>query len=110
MEIFAWVANDLSGGYQASGRVAILTTKARKAGAKGDSLRWCGHSVSNGTASLARTRHHPPGEGSVFEPRPRILFRVQTSNRRHGPCSQAVTVENAHAAGPFYGPTGLGVE
>ena len=32
------VANDLSGGYQARVGVAILTTKARKAGAKGDRL------------------------------------------------------------------------
>ena len=32
------VANYLSGGYQARGSVAILTTKARKAGAKGDRL------------------------------------------------------------------------
>ena len=44
------VANDLSGGYQARGSVAILTTKARKAGAKGDSLPWGGQSVCDGTA------------------------------------------------------------
>jgi hypothetical protein len=52
------VANDLAGGYQASGSVAILTTKARKAGAKGDSSGCGGQSVCDGTASLARARHH----------------------------------------------------
>ena len=52
------VADALSGAYQARGSVAILTTKARKAGAKGDNLPWGGQSVCDGTASLARARHH----------------------------------------------------
>ena len=52
------VANVLSGGYQARGSVATLTTKARKAGAKGDSLPLGGQSVCDGTASLARAQHH----------------------------------------------------
>ena len=52
------VANDLSDGYQAGCGVVILTTKAGKAGAKGDSSRCGGQSVCDGTASLARARHH----------------------------------------------------
>ena len=58
----------------------------------------------------ARARHHEPGKGSVLEPSACIFFRVETGHRRHGPRSQAVTVEDAHAAGAFYGPSGLGVE
>ena len=46
----------------------------------------------------------------MFEPRPRILFRVQTGNRRHSACSQAVAIEHAHAGGTLHGPSGFGVE
>ena len=46
----------------------------------------------------------------MLEPRVRMLLRVQTRHCRHRARSEAVAVEYAHAAGAFYGPSGLGVE
>ena len=51
-------ADPLSSGYQPSGSIAIVATKVMKAGARGDSLRWSGEAVCDGTASLVLARHH----------------------------------------------------
>ena len=51
-------ADPLSSEYQPSGSIAIVATKVMKAGARGDSLRWSGEAVCDGTASLVLARHH----------------------------------------------------
>ena len=104
------VANYTPGVSQAGDYLPVLATKVSIAFAHSDSLRWGGHLVCDWPTSLTCARNHQPGKGGVLEPCARILLRMQTRDRSYSTSSQAVTVENAYAAGALHGPSGFGVE